>query len=124
MTGDAASVIRTYWERVWLERDLDALDELVTDPSVRHTDEGTQTLSVAQLRARVGDALRAIRSESLSIDALTVVDDVAWVRLTLRGVSLATMAPMTLTWMAQYRFVEGRITETWQLHRSGLDWSS
>ena len=39
------SVVREYWERVWLGRDLDALEDLVADQVVRHTAEGTETLT-------------------------------------------------------------------------------
>lgn len=122
MAADAEQLVRTYWQRVWLERDLDALDELVTDPVMRHTLDGSAPLSVAKLKDRLGDALAAVRSEEMSIDALTVDGDTVWLRLTLQSVSMATMTPMPLTYMAQYRIENGRIAEIWQLHQSGLDW--
>ena len=118
------SVVRAYWERVWLERDLDALEDLVTDPVVRHTAEGTQSLTRGEYRRRLADAFEAVRATDVSIDSITADGPLAWVRLTLRGVSLATTAPMSLAWLGQYRVEDGRIAELWALHQPGADWSS
>jgi hypothetical protein len=117
-------IVRNYWTYVWVDRDLSVLGDYYTDPTIRHTVEGSQTLSVADLAKQLTNGLRAIRGESFSIDALTVVDDVAWVRLTLRGISLAVMTPMTYTWLAQYRIADGKIAETWALHRADVDWTT
>ena len=122
--GGEASVVRGYWQRIWLERDLDALEDLVADPTVRHTAEGTQTLTRAELRGRLAGAFEAVRVSEVSFDALTADGATVWARLTLRGVSLATAAPMTLAWIAQYRVSGGRIAEIWALHQPGVDWSA
>ena len=118
------SVVRAYWERVWLGRDLDALDEIVADPIVRHTAEGTQVMARSDLRRRLVGAFEAVCASEVSFDALAVEGDSVWVRLTLRGVSLATAAPMSLAWLAQYRIDGGRIAELWALHQPGTDWSA
>ena len=120
----AESAVRGYWERVWLERDLDALEDLVTDPIVRHTAEGTETLTRLELRRRLAAAFEAVRASEVSMDALVADGDAVWVRLTLRGVSLATAAPMSLAWLAQYRIEGGRIAELWALHQPGADWTA
>ena len=121
--ASAESVVRTYWERVWLERDLDALEDLVTDPVMRHTAEGTQSLTRREYRRRLADAFEAVRATEVSIDAVTADGATVWIRLTLRGVSLATAAPMSLAWLGQYRVEDGRIAELWALHQPGADWS-
>lgn len=120
----AESVVRAYWERVWLERDLDALEDLIADPLVRHTAEGTQSLTRREFRHRLADAFKMVRATEVSIDSITADGPVAWVRLTVRGVSLATAAPMSLAWLAQYRIEGGRIAELWALHQPGTDWSA
>ena len=120
----AESAVRGYWERVWLERDLDALEDLVADPMVRHTAEGTETLTRLELRRRLTAAFEAVRASEVSMDALVADGDAVWVRLTLRGVSLATAAPMSLAWLAQYRIEGGRIAELWALHQPGADWTA
>ena len=125
--GDGAvleSVVRAYWERVWLERDLDALDDVVADRIVRHTAEGTETLPRQELRSRLAGVFDAVRASEVSFDAMTTEGTTVWVRLTLRGVSLATAAPMSLVWLAQYRIEDGRIAELWALHQPGADWSA
>ena len=124
--GPAAedSVVRGYWERVWLERDLDALEDLVADEVVRHTAEGTETLTRLELRRRLAGAFEAVRVSEVSFDAITAEGTTVWLRLTLRGVSLATAAPMSLAWLAQYRVEGGRIAELWALHQPGADWSA
>ena len=118
----AERVVQQYWESVWIERDLSVLGDLYTDPTIRHTVNGSRTVDLATLAASLTDSLRAMRGESFNIDQLTVVADIAWLRLTLKGLSLATMTPITITWLAQYRLVDGRIAETWALHQAGLDW--
>lgn len=118
------SVVRAYWERVWLERDLDALEDLVTDPVVRHTAEGTQSLTRHEYRRRLADAFETVRATEVSVDATTSEGSTVWIRLTLRGVSLATAAPMSLAWLGQYRIEGERIAELWALHQPGADWSA
>ena len=118
----AEEIVLNYWTKVWVERDLSVLGDLHTDPTIRHTRNGTQTLTIAELAAQLKDGLQTIRGEHFTLDALTVVDDTAWVRLTLHGVSLAAMTRMNYTWMAQYRLEGGKIAETWALHEANLDW--
>lgn len=120
----AHEVVNRYWTRVWLERDLEAIAESYTDPTIRHTVHGTRTVSVEQLQLDLSESLRAFRGEAFSVDQLTIDGDIAWIRLTLRGVSLAAMTPIVITWMGQYRIENDRIAETWVLHQSGLDWST
>lgn len=122
--ASAEAVVRAYWERVWLERDLDALDHLISDPVVRHTAEGTQSLTRQQMRRLLADAFEMVRATEVSIDAICADGPLVWIRLTLRGVSLATAAPMSLVWLAQYRIEGGLIAELWALHQPGTDWSA
>ncbi|MCY4663835.1 MAG: nuclear transport factor 2 family protein, partial [Acidimicrobiaceae bacterium] len=68
-------------------------------------------------------AFDAVRASEVSFDAITAEGATVWVRLTMRGVSLATAAPMVLVWLAQYRIEGGRIVELWALHQPGADWS-
>ena len=118
----AEEIVLNYWTKVWVERDLSVLGDLHTDPTIRHTLDGTRTLTIAELTRQLTDGLQTIRGENFTLDALTVVGDTAWVRLTLRGISLAAMTPMNYTWIAQYRLEDGKIAETWALHQANLDW--
>ena len=121
--ADAERVVRDYWQKVWVEADLDSLADVVAEPTIRHTIDGTHELTLAALRQRIADALRTMCGSEVSIDSITVDGDMVWARVTLKGTTLATMAPLTLTWMAQYRLEGDKIAEMWALHRSGLDWN-
>lgn len=121
--ADAERVVRDYWQKVWVDADLDSLADVVAEPTIRHTIDGTHELTLAALRQRISDALRTICGSEVSIDSITVDGDTVWARVTLKGTTLATMAPLTLTWMAQYRLEGDKIAEMWALHRSGLDWN-
>ncbi len=122
MTSDPAAVVRSYWDRVWIDRDLDALDDLVTDPSIRHTANGTARFTADELKAHLGDALAAIRTEELKVEAISVDGPYVWLRATVQAVSLATMTPFPLAWLAQYRVEGDRIAEAWALHQPNMDW--
>ena len=117
-------LVNRYWERIWLDRDLDALEDLVADPVVRHMAEGTETLTRRELRRRLAAAFEAVRGCEVSIHDQIAEGPTVWTRLTLRGVSLATAKPMSVAWMAQYRVEDGRIAEIWSLHQPGADWSA
>ena len=120
MTPEA--VVRTYWDHIFVARDLDALDDLVTDPSIRHTADGTRKFTPSELKDHLRDALCAFRTESLSIEALEVVGDSVWLRANVQAVSLATMSPINFAWMAQYRVEGDRIAEAWALHQTNMTW--
>ena len=106
------SVVRTYWDHIFVGRDLDALDNLVTDPSIRHTADGTRSFTPSELKEHLRDALCAFRTDKLSIEALTVDGDNVWMRANVHAVSLATMTPINFAWIAQYRVEGDRISIT------------
>lgn len=119
----AEQVVRDYWHKVWIDQDLDALAELVTEPMIRHTVDGTHEFDLPALKKRITDALRTVCGSELGFDSMTVDGDTVWARITLRGTTLATMAPLTITWIAQYRLEDDRIAEMWALHHPDLDWN-
>ncbi len=123
MTTDPETIVRKYWDRIFLERDLDALDTLVTDPSIRHTADGTRHFTTPELKAHLRDALCAFRTEELVFEAISVDGPHVWVRATVRAVSLATMTPISFAWLAQYRVDGDRIAEAWALHQTNMEWS-
>ncbi len=124
MSSDPAAVVRSYWDRVWIDRDVDALDDLATEPSIRHTAHGTNRFTIEELKAHLCDALNAIRTERVSIEAMSVDGPYVWLRATVHAVSLATMTPLDLAWMAQYRVEGDRIAEVWALHQSNMAWGA
>jgi hypothetical protein len=124
MTADPEEVVRSYWDRVWIDRDLDALDDLVTDPSIRHSATGSDTFTTEEFKEHLRDALCAIRTERVVIETISVEGPYVWLRATVHAVSLATMTPIDLAWLAQYRIEDGRIAEAWTLHQAGRSWNT
>ena len=96
--ADAERVVRDYWQKVWVDADLDSLADVVVDLTIRHTIDGTHELTLEALRGRIADALRTMCGSEVIIDSITVDGDTVWARVTLKGTTLATMAPLTLTW--------------------------
>ena len=123
MSADPVDIVRAYWDRIFLNRDLNALDDLVTDPSIRHTADGTRRFSRDELRAHLCDVLNAFRATDVTFEAVSVDGNDVWLRATIHATSLATMAPLSIAWLAQYRVADDRIAEAWSLHQSNMDWS-
>lgn len=124
MVRDPEELIRTFWGRVWLRGELELIDELFAEPFVRHWAEGTQVLTRDEYRNRIADALDRSSPVSAHIDALDVVEDRVWARISSTRVAVATHQTMAVTWMQQHRIVDGRIAETWTLYETGLQWPS
>ncbi len=123
MTSDAEALIRQYWDSIFVERDLAAVDALVTEPSIRHTASGTKLFSRAEIKTHLGDVLAAFRTKEIVFEAVTVDGDDVWLRATIHAVSLATMESFSIAWLSQYRLQHGRIAEAWSLHQSHMDWT-
>lgn len=122
MATEPEAIVRKYWDSIFLERDLDALDTLVTEPSIRHTASGTRRFSRQELKDHFLDAFSAFRAEDVVFEAVSVDGDDVWVRATIHAVSLATMTPISFAWLTQYRVQDGQISEAWSLHQSNMDW--
>ncbi len=67
MPTEPADVVRALWQRIWIEGALDELGDLVADPYVRHTREGTTAQSPAEYGRSVGAATDALPASHWSI---------------------------------------------------------
>jgi len=121
--AEARALIQRWFDEVWGEGRLELIDELVADPYVRHTREGTVTRTRAEVKEDFVQYLRALRHAVTSIDDQTVDGDRVWSRLTSRGVSPETGEPVTVTWLQVNRVTGGRIAETWVLFARDVDWT-
>lgn len=122
MTTDHEALVTRLWNQIWIDGELDLLDEVVHDPYVRHTREGTETTSPAAYARHLESAVRTIRGTEVRINAMVASGDIVFARLNLHGVNIETGNAVKLTWLAQYRIVDGRIAEAWTMHQPGLDW--
>lgn len=123
MSREPTEIVEALWHRIWIDHELEALGDLVADPYVRHTREGTVEMSPEQYGATVAAAVEVIRGTNVRIDGLTATGDRVWARMTLEAVNLTVGEPVTITWLGEYRIADDRIAESWVLHESGLDWS-
>jgi len=116
------AVCDRWWNDVWCDGDLDALTEMLTDPFVRHTSTGSETVTVADYRRRLADTQRALAKATTRIDDRAVVGDRVWTRATSRGVNRETGDQTLVTWLIVQRFDGDRIAEHWVATVAGVDW--
>ena len=121
---DARALVRRWWHDIWGDGNLDAVDELCTDPYIRHTSLGTEHISRAEYKKRLGQTMHVLRGAQTTIDDEVVVDDKVWTRATSRGVNLTTEDRQVMTWIVVHRIEGGRIAETWAATLPGVDWEA
>lgn len=119
---DAQALLHAWWNRVWGEGDLDALDELLTDPYVRHTSAGSETITRAAYKAKLANSQRLLYRPDTTVDDEVVVGDRIWTRATSRGLNLDTGEVATITWMTIHRVEDGRLAEAWIAALVGVEW--
>jgi hypothetical protein len=121
----AVALLRRWWDEVWGQGDLDVLDELLTEPIVRHTGAGTEVATRDAYRGRLRQFQRTMHRPHTTLDDITVAGDRVWARATSRGgLNLETGERSVLTWMIEVRVVGDRIGEIWVLAAPGVDWNS
>src|SRR5262245_41947089 len=81
----AKALMRAWWDRVWGEGDLDALDDLITDPYRRHTSAGSETIGRDEYKRKLAQTQRLLNRPETTVDDEAVVDDKIWTRATSKG---------------------------------------
>lgn len=120
--GTPEAVLRRWLDEVWSRGDLDVVDELVAPRYVRHDRRGTRVFTPAGYKAELTHHLRAIESAETTIDDLVATGERVWARVTSRGVNLDRESPVTITWLQVHHVEDGRLTESWVLYETDLDW--
>src|SRR5215213_8976890 len=111
MQTDPAGVVRAYWERVWNQGDLDALDDLLADPYTRHSANGNIVRERKDLRKDMARYMRPLYKAHATIEDQAVSGSTVWTRVTLRGVNVDTEEALVYSWLHVARVVDGRISE-------------
>jgi hypothetical protein len=119
----ARSLLRAWWDQVWHAGDLDAVDELCTDPFVRHTSAGSETISRATYKAKLVASQRLLYRPTTTIDDEVVAGDRIWARSTSEGLNLDTERVTTITWLTVHRIEDGRFAEAWIAALTGVRWN-
>lgn len=119
---EARALVRRWWDGIWREGDLSIVDELCTDPYVRHTGMGTDRLSHAEYKKRLAQTQRVLKGAVTTIDDEVVAGDKVWSRATSRGVNLDTVEKSVMTWMVIHRIENGKLAEVWAATLPGVEW--
>lgn len=112
-----------WWDDIWRDGDVDAADEILADPFVRHSGTGTSVVPLAEYKATLSDFQRTLCRPQTSIDDRAVSGDRVWTRATSKGLNRETGETTVVTWMIIQRIDAGRIAEHWLLTMRGVDWT-
>ena len=115
---------RRWWEQVWGAGDIGLIDQLVTDPYLRHNSAGSRKVSRAELKKDMVQYQRVLHRATTTIDDHVVAGDRIWVRATSRGVNRETGDTALVTWLVVHRVVDGRLAESWSATLSGVAWDA
>lgn len=117
------SLVRRYWDGVWRDRDLSVLEDLLTDPYVRHSSAGTSVLRHEDVKREIAASWELLHGATTTIDDQAFAGDRVWTRATMRGVNLQTGEASVLTWLIVHRVEGDRFAESWSASLYGVDWS-
>ena len=118
----AKALLKSWWDRVWGEGDLSAVDELLTDPYTRHTPAGTEVITPKAYKQKLVQYQRILHKAVTTVDDEVVVGDQIWTRATSRGLDLETGELSVFTWMTIHRIEGNRLAEAWISAMVGVDW--
>jgi ketosteroid isomerase-like protein len=123
---DAAvlAISQRWWDEIWRDGNLDAIDELFSEPFVRHMGTGTERESRAAYKGRLGEFQRVLSRAETTIDDRVVDGDKVWTRATSKGINRETGELAIVTWLMIQRIEDGRITEQWVAAFPGVEWTS
>ena len=123
---DAAmlAVSQRWWDDIWRDGRLDAVDELFTEPFIRHTGTGTDQESRAAYKGRLAEFQRVLSRVVTTIDDRVVAGDRVWTRATSRGINRETGDRSVVTWLLVQRISGGQIAEHWVATFTGVDWTA
>jgi predicted SnoaL-like aldol condensation-catalyzing enzyme len=123
---DAAvlAVSQRWWDEIWRDGRLDAIDEILAEPFIRHTGTGTDHDSRAAYKARLAEFQRVLSRVETTIDDRVVAGDRVWTRATSRGINRETGERSLVSWLLVQRISDGRIAEHWVATFTGVDWNA
>jgi len=118
----AGTLVRRWWSTVWGDGDVGAVDQLLTDPFIRHTSTGTFHTALKEYKKLLVEFQRVLHNARTVIDDEAVAGDRIWVRATSHGANLETGSPAVVTWMVCFRVEGDRLAEMWVAVVPGIEW--
>ena len=122
--GSPLAVSQRWWDDIWRDGNLDAVDDIFTEPLIRHSGSGSEKVSRASYKTRLHEFRRVVSRAQTSIDDRVVDGDRVWTRATSTGINRETGDRATVTWLIVQRVQDGRIAEQWVATFPGVDWRS
>lgn len=124
--GDDAlvAVSQRWWDEIWRDGRLEAIDELFTDPFVRHTGTGSEHEARDAYKSRLSEIQRVLSRVETTIDDRVVAGDRVWTRATSRGINRETGEQSVMTWLLIQRIEGDLIAEHWVATLPGVAWTA
>jgi hypothetical protein len=124
-SGDSrvVAVSQRWWDDVWRDGNLDAIDEIFTDPFIRHTGTGSERADLRAYKGRLSEFQRVLSRAETVIEDRAVNGDRVWTRATSRGINRETGELSIVTWLLVQRIENDRIAEHWVATFPGVEWS-
>ena len=121
---DPVAVSQRWWDEISRDGNIDAIDDLFTEPLTRHTGSGSETVTRSAYKGRLAEAQRILSRVQTTIDDRVVDGEKVWTRATSSGINRETGERSIVTWLLVQRVVDGRIAEQWVSTFPGVDWSA
>jgi hypothetical protein len=118
------AVSQRWWDDIWRDGNLDVIDEIFTDPFIRHTGTGSERTGLRAYKGRLSEFQRVLSRAETVIDDRAVAGDRVWTRATSRGINRETGELSIVTWLIVQRIENDRIAEHWVATFPGVYWSA
>lgn len=120
MSEEARRLVLDYLDRVWGQRDLDALDDLLASDYRRHVSPILEPLTLAGQRSRLGAMQAAFPDATIELGQVVAEGDVVAFQSIMRGTHRGafrglppTGRPFTVHLVDLVRVRDGRLVEHW-----------
>jgi ketosteroid isomerase-like protein len=117
-------VVDEWQRRAWGECDLSVVDELITEPFVRHGLSGSAKRTRDELKSDLRQYQKALGKPVIEVRDRVVDGDKVWSRTTMRGANLQTGETRTVERLQIHRVEDGRIAEVWSLTATDAFWEA
>ena len=116
------ALAKRYWQAVWNDRDLGAMDALIADRYVRHSGTGDKVLTRDELKREYTQSWELLHGATTTVEDQAISGDRIWTRATMRGINLQIGEPSILSWLIVHRIEDGRFAESWSATVPGIAW--
>lgn len=112
-TGNKLEILREWYRRVWIEADLDAIDEYFAPQAAADGLMPDGQVGAEDFRALVPALLALVRNLTIEIVKSVESDDWLWAQIVATGRSTKSDSPIRAHGQVMVRFADGRIVEAY-----------